>query len=112
MTGDILAFSTRHSSNSRATFCEDYRASFLQQSGSSRCQPLLYPHDGVCLARNSLTRAVAAVRAAPLFHSGMNSQFGSSFESSSEIGQGCASSLPASTRHGALTVFTNSRSQQ
>ena len=32
-----------------------------------------------------MTRALAAVRAAPVFHSGMNSQFGSSFESSSAI---------------------------
>ena len=40
----------------------------------------------VCFDRNSLTRAFADVRAAPVFHSAMNSQFGSSFESSSEIG--------------------------
>jgi len=45
-----------------------------------------YPWAGVCLARNSLTRVLAAVSAAPVFHSGTNSQFGTSFESSSEIG--------------------------
>jgi len=36
--------------------------------------------------RTVVTRAFAELRAAPVFHSGMNSQFGSSFESSSEIG--------------------------
>jgi hypothetical protein len=48
--------------------------------------PTGYPRVGVCFDRNSLTRALAAVKAAPVFHSAMNSQFGSSFESSSEIG--------------------------
>jgi hypothetical protein len=32
--------------------------------------------------------ALAEVRAEPVFHSGINSQFGSSLESSSEIGYG------------------------
>ena len=49
---------------------------------------LRYARVGVCFARNSLTRALATVRAGPDFHSGMNSQFGRSFESSSEIGSG------------------------
>src|SRR5208283_1074111 len=46
--------------------------------------PPRYVRGGVCFVRNSLTRALAEVRAAPDFHSGMNSQFGISFESSSE----------------------------
>src|SRR5207244_9010836 len=69
-----------------------------------------YPRAGVCFARNSLTFAFAAVSAGSVFHSATNSQPEISFATSSEIGPGCASSLPASTRHGALIVFTNSRS--
>ena len=68
------------------------------------------PAYGACFAKNSLTRAFASVRVGSVFHSGMNSQFGSSFESSSEIGQGCASSLPAKTMHGVRIVFTKSPS--
>jgi Predicted metal-binding integral membrane protein (DUF2182) len=45
-----------------------------------------YVRRGVCSAKNSLTRARVEVRSAPVFHSGMNSQLGMSFESSSEIG--------------------------
>ena len=45
-----------------------------------------YARCGVCFDRNSATRALANVRADPVFHSGMNSQFGSSLESSSEMG--------------------------
>ena len=67
---------------------------------------------GVCFDRNSVTRARADVNASPVFHSRMNSHFGSSFASSSEIGSGCASSLPASTRHGVAQVETNARSTQ
>ena len=55
-------------------------------------------------------RTLAAASGAPCFHSGMNSHFGSSFETSSEIGNGCASSLPASTRHGVWQLETNARS--
>jgi hypothetical protein len=33
-----------------------------------------------------LTRVFAEAGAAPVFHSAMNSQFGSSFESSSDVG--------------------------
>src|SRR5262249_38651201 len=65
---------------------------------------------GVCLARNSLMRTLAAASGAPCFHSGMNSHFGRSFETSSEIGYGCASSLPASTMHGVWQLETNARS--
>ena len=45
-----------------------------------------YARDGVCFARNAPMPAFAEVSAAPAFHSGINSQFGISFESSSEIG--------------------------
>src|SRR5438477_10657091 len=45
---------------------------------AARAAALAQPRAGVCFARNSLTRALAAVSAAPVFHSGMNSQFGSS----------------------------------
>ena len=58
------------------------------------------------------TRARAEVRASPVFHSRMSSPFGRSLASSSEIGRGWASSLPASTRHGVVMVETNARSTQ
>ena len=58
----------------------------------------------MCFARNCLIRTFAASSGAPSFHSVMNSELGSSFAVSSEIGRGCASSLPASTRHGVLQL--------
>src|SRR5215472_14888500 len=53
---------------------------------ATRRTPQGYARGGVCFARNAATRAFAEVRAAPVFHSGMNSQFGINFDSSSEIG--------------------------
>jgi polyphosphate kinase len=67
---------------------------------------------GVCFDRNSTTRARADASAGPVFHSGMNSHLGSSFASSSEIANGWASSLPASTRQGVRQVEANARSTQ
>src|SRR6516165_4466821 len=99
---------------------DEPRRPMQRRWGAARVQPLRerseprggYSRGGVCFARNSFMRSRADISAAPVFHSGMNSQFGSSFESSSEIGYGCASSLPANTRHGVRTAETNARSTQ
>src|SRR5262249_1153991 len=65
---------------------------------------------GVCFVRNCLMRGLAASSAAPVFHSEMNSASGSNLATSSEIGYGCASSLPASTRQGVRQPETKARS--
>ena len=49
---------------------------------------------GVCCLKNASTFGLTASSAAPVFHSTMASLFGRSFAISSEIGYGCASSLP------------------
>src|SRR5262249_14963342 len=87
------------------------RPSALRGPPGNRQEPAQRVVDhGVCLDRNCLIPVFAAGTSAPVFHSTMNSAFGMSFATSSEIANGCASSLPASTRHGVRQLDTNARS--
>ena len=77
-------------------------------AGAAIAFAVRYP-DRVSSAVMLMPRAPSAE---PVFHSATNSQFASSFESSSEIGYGCASSFPAKTMQGVCTLETKARSTQ
>src|SRR5260370_36738659 len=83
----LLFQSQRRTVIAPASDCMTGQTNLPRRWARALASPPSYARSGVCFARNSLTRDLAAVRASPAFHSGSSSQFGSSFESSSEIGQ-------------------------